>query len=555
MTPVIAAPWLLVLHDTGEGGGVKTRPTDQGAVDVGLRHERVDGLRLDAAAVEDAHPLRGGGRSEAHQLAANGVVDFLGLPRGRGASGADRPHRLVGDDAAGQLLGACAGERALHLPCDHRPGGLRLALRQRLADAHDRDEARREAGVQAAVHGLVGLAEVLPALGVPDDDVGAAALAQHGDRDLARVGALRLPVDVLTGEADVRPRERRPHCFEGREGRRDHDLAPAHMADALGERARQRDRLGARTVHLPVAGDERRAGHRGASAQRAGAVSSSAASPGSSRPSRNSSDAPPPVETWVTASARPARASAATESPPPTTVVPFERASARAIAMVPSPKASISKIPMGPFQRAVRAAAISRANASTVRGPMSTPRSSAGKSSAPTTRVVAPAAARSAARWSTGRRTRTPRAAARASVWAARSILSASTRERPTGFPCARRNVYAMAPPMQKDWTRPSRFSSTPILSDTLAPPRTVTKGCSGAARRRCRNSTSRRSRNPSALSRKKRAMPAVEAWARWAAPKASSTYTSARCASRSAKLGSSFSSPGWKRRFSSTTT
>src|SRR2546428_224830 len=92
MTPVIAAPWLLVLHDTGEGDAVKTRPTDQGAVDVGLRHERVDVLRLDAAAVEDAHPLRGGGRSEAHQLAANGEGDFLGLPRGRGASGADCPH-------------------------------------------------------------------------------------------------------------------------------------------------------------------------------------------------------------------------------------------------------------------------------------------------------------------------------------------------------------------------------------------------------------------------------------------------------------------------------
>src|SRR5260370_17336334 len=82
MTPVIAAPWLLVLHDTGEGGGVKARPTDQGAVDVGLRHERVDVLRLDAAAVEDAHPLRGGGRGEAHQLAPNGGVNFLGLPRG-----------------------------------------------------------------------------------------------------------------------------------------------------------------------------------------------------------------------------------------------------------------------------------------------------------------------------------------------------------------------------------------------------------------------------------------------------------------------------------------
>src|SRR5881296_661615 len=113
MTPVIAAPWLLVLHDTGEGGGVKARPADQGAVDVGLRHERVDVLRLDAAAVEDAHPLRGGGRGETHQLPANGMVDFLRLPRGRGAAGADRPHRLVGDEAAGELLGARAGECAL----------------------------------------------------------------------------------------------------------------------------------------------------------------------------------------------------------------------------------------------------------------------------------------------------------------------------------------------------------------------------------------------------------------------------------------------------------
>src|SRR5438309_2203417 len=86
MTPVIAAPWLLVLHDTGEGGGVKARPTDQGAVDVGLRHERVDVLRLDAAAVEDAHPLRGGGRSEAHQLPAR----WMSVPAisGRTASSA-----------------------------------------------------------------------------------------------------------------------------------------------------------------------------------------------------------------------------------------------------------------------------------------------------------------------------------------------------------------------------------------------------------------------------------------------------------------------------------
>src|SRR2546430_1331903 len=64
---------------------------------------------------------------------------------------------------------------------------------------------------------------------------------------------------------------------------------------------------------------------------------------------------------------------------------------------------------------------------------------------------------------------------------------------------------------MQTAWTRPSRFSSTPILSDTLAPPRTATKGGAGATRRRCRTSTSRRRRKPVALSRKKRAMRAAQ--------------------------------------------
>src|SRR5947207_2676190 len=46
----------------------------------------------------------------------------------------------------------------------------------------------------------------------------------------------------------------------------------------------------------------------------------SAAMPGSSRPCTNSSEAPPPVETCETLSARPALAIAAAESPPPTTV-------------------------------------------------------------------------------------------------------------------------------------------------------------------------------------------------------------------------------------------
>src|SRR5690242_11900007 len=52
-----------------------------------------------------------------------------------------------------------------------------------------------------------------------------------------------------------------------------------------------------------------------------GHLSVSAATPGKTSPARNSSDAPPPVETWVMRSATPASVIAATESPPPTIVV------------------------------------------------------------------------------------------------------------------------------------------------------------------------------------------------------------------------------------------
>src|SRR5436309_3369275 len=80
--------------------------------------------------------------------------------------------------------------------------------------------------------------------------------------------------------------------------------------------------------------------------------SSSTVTPGSSRPSRNSSEAPPPVEMWLIRPARPCWVTAATESPPPTTTVapPSARsANIRATALVPWAKDGISKTPNGPF--------------------------------------------------------------------------------------------------------------------------------------------------------------------------------------------------------------
>ena len=99
----------------------------------------------------------------------------------------------------------------------------------------------------------------------------------------------------------------------------------------------------------------------------------SAATPGSSLPSRSSSEAPPPVEMKVILSPKPNCFTAVTESPPPMIVTaPVICATASAIARVPFAKGAISKMPTGPFQRMVFALAISSCKSLIVSGPIST---------------------------------------------------------------------------------------------------------------------------------------------------------------------------------------
>src|SRR6185312_5965319 len=73
----------------------------------------------------------------------------------------------------------------------------RLALLLRLADARDHAEPGFERRPCAPGDGLVGLAEVLPPLGVADEGADDAEVEQQRRRDLARERAFRLPVHVL----------------------------------------------------------------------------------------------------------------------------------------------------------------------------------------------------------------------------------------------------------------------------------------------------------------------------------------------------------------------
>src|SRR5205814_9594469 len=124
----------------------------------------------------------------------------------------------------------------------------------------------------------------------------------------------------------------------------------------------QRQTLGDGGVHFPVAGHDRlTAGHQ-QSLRRA-------ATPGRTLPSMNSSEAPPPVETWLSLSASPACSTAWTDSPPPTMVVAWELAIARATSRVPVAKRGSSKTPIGPFHRTVAAEVTSARNHSMLCGP------------------------------------------------------------------------------------------------------------------------------------------------------------------------------------------
>src|SRR5690606_14063592 len=92
------------------------------------------------------------------------------------------------------------------------------------------------------------------------------------------------------------------------------------------------------------------------------AAFSSASMPGSGIPWTNSRDAPPPVDTRAIWSGRPAWLTAATLSPPPTTLRASRFcATARATASVPAANGGFSNTPIGPFQNTVRARATSSA--------------------------------------------------------------------------------------------------------------------------------------------------------------------------------------------------
>src|SRR6266566_5772086 len=329
-------------HKLRPGAGIERRAAHQHTVQLVLGKKLGGVLQVHAAAVQDH--VRRGGDCLLLQPASNGLVHFGSILWRRVTTRTDCPDGFVCDRHP--RLAITPTQRCLELASDNRQGLARFALLQRFTHAQHRLQVGRECRGDLLAGLLVRLAEDVTPFGMADEGQPRAGLLGQRPRGRARERTLRFPVDVLRARLDV-PMTGYPLCHRlDRHGWREKPHRPL-VGDLAGgkERAQVFAGFDRTHVHLPVAGEDQWP-H----------ASSKAATPGSSFPSRNSSDAPPPVETWVSWSSMPA--TAATESPPPTTVTaPFFPAStsAFAIARVPASNGGVSNTPIGPFQKIVLA--------------------------------------------------------------------------------------------------------------------------------------------------------------------------------------------------------
>mmetsp|Transcript_10778 Transcript_10778/g.18200 ORF Transcript_10778/g.18200 Transcript_10778/m.18200 type:complete len:233 (+) Transcript_10778:247-945(+) len=231
---------------------------------------------------------------------------------------------------------------------------------------------------------------------------------------------------------------------------------------------------------------------------------------------------------WDMSPARPDCSVAATESPPPMMVTaPFSfvrSARMSTIPMVPAANFSNSNTPIGPFMMTVLQSASFSFWRAVVSGPLSSPIQPSGMASTATTWVSASAEKESATTMSTGRMISFPSSSALAMTSLAVSRKSSSQREVPVSRPLALRKVKTIPPPMTIFSHLSRRALRTVILEETLDPPTMAAIGFSPSVTAPSRYSSSLARRNPETEGWRNLVTPSVEAWARWAVPKASLT-------------------------------
>mmetsp|Transcript_3805 Transcript_3805/g.5698 ORF Transcript_3805/g.5698 Transcript_3805/m.5698 type:complete len:233 (+) Transcript_3805:236-934(+) len=202
------------------------------------------------------------------------------------------------------------------------------------------------------------------------------------------------------------------------------------------------------------------------------------------------------------------------------------------IPKVPLLNFSNSKTPMGPFMMTVLQSERNSFCAAVASGPLSSPIHPSGMESAATILVSASGENSLAITMSEGRRMIFPSFSALARTSFAVSTKSSSTREVPTSSPWALRKVKTIPPPMMILSHLSRRASRTVILDETLDPPTMAAIGVFPLDTAPSRYSSSLARRNPDTAGERNLVTPSVDAWARWAVPKASLTKRSNGAAS-----------------------
>src|SRR5262245_56614609 len=91
---------------------------------------------------------------------------------------------------------------AQSLAAKHIIGQSRLAFLENLTDAHNGSEFSLKRCFEFQIDGIIGLSEILPALGVPYDHVRTAEGEKHAAGDFACERTFLFPVDVLGANGD-----------------------------------------------------------------------------------------------------------------------------------------------------------------------------------------------------------------------------------------------------------------------------------------------------------------------------------------------------------------
>ncbi len=144
------------------------------------------------------------------------------------------------------------------MPANDSFGVPLIALLQRLANTHDDRQSGRQSRLSLATDHLVCIGIVLASLGMADNHMRAAGVAQHESSHLAgKRTFLLLSGTVLGRDLDVRTFQTIGDAPQSRKDRRNHNLAVVRVSGQRLQSDRRGDRIGHGLEHFPVSGDDR----------------------------------------------------------------------------------------------------------------------------------------------------------------------------------------------------------------------------------------------------------------------------------------------------------